>query len=217
MKRCPKCDETYSDDLHFCLVDGSPLLPSHDPEKTVVKRKPYDRERVQDSDRDLRQHPARKVFRSPSLYIVLVVVLIITLTIGVILYAKRGRELNEAQGQVEQLQMEVISLKRETSELEAKVASMRPSNITGVRFVRVAGGWVHDDIYFINNSGKDLEDVDVSITLSDLKGVEKNERNLFGLWRNGEERYIRVVSGTHQKGSMRGFCNQGRINVSWVF
>lgn len=36
MKRCPQCDQTYSDGLEFCLSDGSPLSALHDLEETVV-------------------------------------------------------------------------------------------------------------------------------------------------------------------------------------
>lgn len=35
MKRCPKCSRTYSDDLSFCLEDGSQLSKFHDPNETV--------------------------------------------------------------------------------------------------------------------------------------------------------------------------------------
>ena len=35
MKRCPKCSRTYSDDLSFCLEDGSQLSRLHDPNETV--------------------------------------------------------------------------------------------------------------------------------------------------------------------------------------
>lgn len=35
MKRCPTCSRTYSDDLSFCLEDGSQLSRLHDPNETV--------------------------------------------------------------------------------------------------------------------------------------------------------------------------------------
>lgn len=37
MKRCPQCNQTYSDSsLKFCLSDGSPLSAFKDPEETLI-------------------------------------------------------------------------------------------------------------------------------------------------------------------------------------
>lgn len=41
MKRCPKCNQIYTDDsLNFCLADGSSLLAQYDSEPTLVLSQP---------------------------------------------------------------------------------------------------------------------------------------------------------------------------------
>jgi len=39
MKRCPRCSQVYSDEMAFCLSDGTPLVPGSDePEEPTVVR-----------------------------------------------------------------------------------------------------------------------------------------------------------------------------------
>ena len=39
MKRCPRCSQVYSDEMAFCLADGTPLAPGSDePEEPTVVR-----------------------------------------------------------------------------------------------------------------------------------------------------------------------------------
>lgn len=40
MKRCPKCNQVYADDLSFCLTDGASLLATSDSEPTLVLSPP---------------------------------------------------------------------------------------------------------------------------------------------------------------------------------
>lgn len=40
MKRCPSCQQTYSDDVSFCLMDGTALRPKIDEEISTIVREP---------------------------------------------------------------------------------------------------------------------------------------------------------------------------------
>src|SRR5436305_14357639 len=40
MKRCPACQQTYSDDISFCLMDGTPLRQEFDEEQSTIVREP---------------------------------------------------------------------------------------------------------------------------------------------------------------------------------
>jgi hypothetical protein len=40
MKRCPSCQQTYSDDISFCLMDGTALKPEIDDEISTIVREP---------------------------------------------------------------------------------------------------------------------------------------------------------------------------------
>ena len=40
MKRCPSCQQTYSDDVTFCLMDGTALRPEIDDEISTIVREP---------------------------------------------------------------------------------------------------------------------------------------------------------------------------------
>ena len=40
MKQCPRCTQTFPDDLNFCLEHGTPLIAIHDDDKTWVLREP---------------------------------------------------------------------------------------------------------------------------------------------------------------------------------
>ena len=40
MKRCPACQQTYSDDISFCLMDGTPLKTEFDEERSTLIREP---------------------------------------------------------------------------------------------------------------------------------------------------------------------------------
>jgi cell division protein FtsB len=215
MKHCPNCNKSYpADSLNFCLDDG--FILTNDPEATLVIPEFHDRAGIQELSHDPTRSVARIFLSSTRLYIALLALLMIALIVGVIVYLKRVREIENAQNRVEQLQIEVTSLKRKISELESKLATVRPSNITGISYVRTDSGILNDDIYFANDSGKDLHDVNVIITLTAADGVDRREMKFFGLWLNGEQVYARVISGKPQKGTMRGLCDEGRINLAWT-
>jgi len=40
MKRCPSCQQTYSDEISFCLMDGTALQPEFDEERSTLVREP---------------------------------------------------------------------------------------------------------------------------------------------------------------------------------
>jgi hypothetical protein len=169
------------------------------------------------------------------LWLVSAVLLVaIIFTAGMVMYSNQGDKLKAAQDRAERFQREVANLKqdiedkdkeigekdKEIGELKKQIISMEPrSDIDCIKAEKLDQGLWHD-IHFVNDCGKDLHEVRVSISLIGEKGDRASESRYFSLWPNGKSQIVSLKIANSpvnvQKFGMTGYCKEGDITLNWT-
>ena len=80
-------------------------------------------------------------------------------------------------------------------------------------------GLVWHDVYLINESGKDLHEVKVVLTLTGEDDQPRTESRYYALWSNGQTIKTPLSEENSpynvQKISLVGSCTEGKIDSSW--
>lgn len=98
MKRCPTCNQLYSDDnLNFCLTDGTPLSRASDSEATVAINTPLDTRVLTAPPTQALQSSHRGI--SPIFAYAILGLLLLLIGGGVVLWLKLSAEPSAAESQ----------------------------------------------------------------------------------------------------------------------
>jgi hypothetical protein len=75
------------------------------------------------------------------------------------------------------------------------------------------------DVHLTNNSGKDLHEVNVILTLIGEKGEPRSEKRYYVQWPDGETVKVSLSAENSplnvQKISLAGSCTEGKIDSAW--
>jgi hypothetical protein len=91
------------------------------------------------------------------------------------------------------------------------------SKISGFESAVDQGTLAWHDVYLANKSGKDLHEVNMTLTIVGENGEPRSEKKYFAQWLNGETIKVSFpIGNTHnvQKIMMVGSCKEGRIDYT---
>ena len=97
---------------------------------------------------------------------------------------------------------------------------MSSAQINGIALNKLEEGFVWHDVHFTNKSGKDLHEVNVTLTLIGEEGTPRSEERYYATWLKDQTMNVSLSSKNSprnvQKISMAGSCAEGRINLVWA-
>ncbi|HWT00992.1 MAG TPA: hypothetical protein VN256_12160 [Pyrinomonadaceae bacterium] len=92
--------------------------------------------------------------------------------------------------------------------------------IKEIVLTKLEEGIVWHDVHFTNRSGRDLHEVNLTLTVIGEEGTPRSEERYYATWPKDETKNFSLSSKNSprnvQKISLAGSCAEGRVNLVWT-